>query len=170
MLREDFDPQPTLQNDTLALRALKPEGLDALHAAAADLETWAGHPAQDRHKLETFAPYFRFLLDRGGTLVVIDRAAHRIIGCSRYYAAPDRPVSISIGFTFLNHAYWGGVTNRALKRLMLDHAFRMVPEVWFHIAPTNIRSQKATVKLGAQYAYDTTLDLSGVRRCGCAFG
>lgn len=34
------------------------------------------------------------------------------------------------------------------------------PEVWFHIGPTNIRLQKATLKLGAQYVENATLDLS----------
>src|SRR3712207_9291002 len=56
---------------------------------------------------------------------------------------------------------WGGGVNFELKRLMLDHAFRTFPEVWLHIAPDNIRSQKATAKLGAEHAYDATLNLSG---------
>ena len=44
---------------------------------------------------------------------------------------------------------------------MLDHAFQSFHQVWFHIAPSNIRSQKATRKLGAEYVGDAMLNLSG---------
>ena len=161
MSRAGFDFQPELTGATLALRPLRPDDLDGLYAAGADPAVWAGHPAKDRHERSVFEPYVRFLLERGGALTIVDRASGAIIGCSRYYTPPDRPEGIAIGFTFLNNAYWGGDTNRALKRLMLAHAFATVPEVWFHIAPTNIRSQRATAKLGAEHAYDATLDLSG---------
>ncbi len=73
--------------------------------------------------------------------------------------APDQPESVSIGFTFLNHDYWGGETYYQLEKLKLDQAFKSYPEVWFHVAPTNIRSQEATAKLGASYVYDVTLAL-----------
>jgi RimJ/RimL family protein N-acetyltransferase len=82
---------------------------------------------------------------------VIDSQTNKIIGCSRYYVSPNQPDSISIGFTFLHHRYWGGATNSELKRLMLNHAFECFAEVWFHIAPSNIRSRKATAKLGAEH-------------------
>ncbi len=161
MSRPDFDPQPELLNDALALRPLRLQDFDELHAAAAHPEIWVGHPAKDRHEIEVFERYFRFLLDSGTTLVVLDRQVGRVIGCSRYYTAPDRPDGVAIGFTFLNNAYWGGRTNFDLKSLMLGHAFVAFPEVWFHIDPTNIRSQKATAKLGAEHAYDAVLDLTG---------
>lgn len=160
-MRADFDPQPRLLSDALELRPLRPDDFEDLHAAASRPEVWAGHPAKDRHERAVFAPYFRFLLDSGTTLAVIDRRSGRIIGCSRYYTAPDRPDDLAIGFTFLNDAYWGGGTNLELKRLMLDHAFRTFPEVWFHIDPANVRSQRATAKLGAEHACDAVLDLSG---------
>jgi len=41
------------------------------------------------------------------------------------------------------------LTNRAMKNLMLDHAFKFVETVIFHIGAKNIRSQKAIEKLGA---------------------
>ena len=156
-----FDAQPRLTGPTLDLSPLQPADIDGLHAAASDPATWAGHPAKDRHRREVFEPYFHFLLEKGGTLTVRERASGRIIGCSRYYVAPDRPEGIAIGFTFLDQRCWGGATNFELKSLMLSHAFETYPEVWFHIAPTNVRSQRATAKLGAEHAYDAELDLSG---------
>ena len=161
MSRPDFDPQPELCGEILHLRPLRREDLDGLHAAARDPDVWAGHPAKNRHVRDVFERYFRFLLASGSTLVVLDRGSDTIIGCSRYYTAPDRPDGIAIGFTFLNNAYWGGRTNLELKQLMLHHALQAFSEVWFHIDPTNLRSRNATAKLGAVHVYDETLDLSG---------
>ena len=73
---------------------------------------------------------------------------------------PEVFLSMSIGFTFLAQDYWGGSANFEMKRLMLDHAFGSFPEVWLHIAPTNIRSQKATAKLGAVHSHDAMLALT----------
>lgn len=161
MATSNFDSQPILNGETLSLRPLRREDFDGLYAAASDPETWAGHPAPDRYKEDVFSKYFDFLLNNGGTLVILDRQPDKIIGCSRYYVAPDVPDSISIGFTFLQHDYWGGSTNRELKKLMLGHAFETFAEVWFHIDATNIRSQKATAKLGAKHIYDATISISG---------
>jgi len=156
-----FDSQPKLIGETLSLRPLKCEDFGRLYAAASAPETWADHPVTDRYKQDVFSKYFDFLLDNGGTLVILDRQLDKIIGCSRYYVAPNAPDGISIGFTFLHHAYWGGPTNRELKELMLGHAFDTFPEVWFHIAIDNIRSQKATAKFGAKHMHDAEIDISG---------
>jgi RimJ/RimL family protein N-acetyltransferase len=157
----DFDPNVTLGGPTLALAPLRDIDIPALTEAAADPVTWADHPAADRWKSEVFGPYAAFLLTSGGTLVIRDRARDTVIGCSRYYASPERPDEISIGFTFLHHTYWGGATNRELKALMLGHAFTVRDAVWFHIAPGNKRSQKATGRLGARYVETITETLAG---------
>jgi RimJ/RimL family protein N-acetyltransferase len=44
---------------------------------------------------------------------------------------------------------------------MLDHAFETFDEIWLHIAPSNIRSQKAAKKIGAEYAYTANLAVAG---------
>ncbi|WP_082505568.1 GNAT family N-acetyltransferase [Aureimonas sp. Leaf324] len=156
-----FDPGATLKGTRLTVRKLAPGDLDGLHAAASDPGIWAGHPAKDRWKREVFEPFFTTLIALGGAVAVEDREAGRIVGGSRFYVPPDQPGSIAIGFTFLDRSHWGGPANFELKTLMLTHAFRHFDEVWFHIAPSNIRSQKATAKLGAVHAYDARLDLSG---------
>jgi len=160
MVEAAFDAQPTLTGDALLLRPLAAQDFDGLYAAASDPGIWAGHPVTDRYKRPVFQGYFQALLDSGATLVILDRTSTEMIGCSRYYVAPDMPDSIAIGFTFLTREYWGGATNRALKALMLEHAFASFPEVWFHIAPGNRRSQKATAKLGAEFVHDATLTLA----------
>ncbi len=155
-----FDDQPLLTGASVWLRPLTQDDFGRLSEAAAHPEIWAGHPVKDRHRSEVFAPYFDFLIKAGGTLAILSRPGDGIIGCSRYYAVAERPGSIAIGFTFLNHAHWGGTMNFDVKRLMLDHAFARFPEVWFDIAPDNIRSQKATMKLGAEHVRDARLTLA----------
>ncbi|MEM7440098.1 MAG: GNAT family N-acetyltransferase [Pseudomonadota bacterium] len=142
---------------------------EELKNAASDPGIWAGHPAQNRHEAEVFEPYFNMLLDSGAALVIRD-AARDIIGCSVYYTDTNAPVRLSIGFTFLTRNHWGGATNRQVKSLMLGHLFKSASEAWFHIAPTNVRSQVATQRLGAVFTHDASIDLAGGAqpwRCYC---
>lgn len=161
MLPVDFDPQPRLKGRTLDLRPLAAQDFEELYAAASDPTVWAGHPIKNRHEREVFAPYFDFLLAKKSTLAVRTLETGEIVGCSSYYTAPDRLGTVSIGFTFLAADYWGGAANFEVKQLMIQHILKMLDEVWFHIDPANIRSQKATAKLGAAYQYEATLNLGG---------
>lgn len=156
-----FDPQPTLTGSSLSLRALRPSDREALFQAASDPLIWQNHPAKDRWRPEVFATYFDFLMQAGGALAVRD-TDERIIGCSRYYTAPNTPDDISIGFTFLTRDHWGGPANRQMKRLMVRHALAHHDSVWFHVDPANIRSIRAMEKLGATRHPIVPLDLSGV--------
>ncbi len=161
-----FDQQPRLSDDTLLLRPLAEADFEGLYLAASAPATWAGHPKHDRWQRDVFEDYFASLLDSGGCLVAIDSKPvdepdPRIIGCSRYYSAPDQLNSVAIGFTFLDHHYWGGMWNRKMKALMLEHAFSAVDEVWLHIAPSNLRSQRAAEKIGAQFQYKALLAIAG---------
>lgn len=149
---------PVLQSDAMELRGMGASNCEALTDAANDPEIWAGHPAKDRYKPDVFSAYFDALLAAGGTMVARDPQG-QTIGMSRFYASADAPNGIGIGFTFLVRAHWGGVANFEMKRLMLGHLFGAVGEAWFHIAPTNIRSRKATAKLGAERRDDRRLDL-----------
>ena len=145
-----FDPQPCLEGPRLALRPLRAGDKAALHAVAADPLIWAQHPVPDRHTEAEFDRFFAESLASGGALVVIERAANRIIGASRYHGFDAARREVEIGWTFLGRAYWGGSYNHELKRLMLNHAFRHVDRVLFCIGPDNLRSQRAIEKIGAR--------------------
>ena len=153
------DPTGPLVGARLTLRPLTPGDRDALYAAAGDPEVWAQHPAHDRHERKVFDAYVDFLLAAGGVWVAEETATGRVIGCSRFYAAPGQPDDVAIGFTFLARDRWGGAWNREMKGLMLEHAFRHVARVWFHVAPGNVRSQVATSRLGAVLDHEAVLDL-----------
>lgn len=154
-----FDFQPCLVGKSVTARPLVAADADGLYAAASDPLIWAGHPARTRHERPVFDTYFGGLLSTQSTLTIQETLSGRIIGCSRYYVAPDAPDDMSIGYTFLARDHWGGTTNMVMKVLMLGHLFATRDAAWFHIDPSNLRSQIATRRLGAVHDHDASLDL-----------
>jgi RimJ/RimL family protein N-acetyltransferase len=70
------------------------------------------------------------------------------MGASRY-AFPDAVRDeVEIGWTFIGRAWWGGVYNREIKRLMLDHIHRYVASAVFVVGENNLRSRRAMEKIG----------------------
>ena len=163
MPRVEFDRQPHLAGERLELRPLRPDDWDALFAVASDPLIWEVHPARDRYTEPVFRKYFSEALESCGALVAIDRATGQIIGSSRYYWSDPDSDELEIGWTFLARAYWGGVYNREMKRLMLAYAFQFVDRVIFLVGVDNIRSRKAMVNIGGVLTdRRRTLELSGV--------
>ena len=146
-----MDLQPTLEGDRLLLRPLRADDREALYAVARDPLVWAEHPDPDRWRAERFAAYFESLLDRGGSLAVVDLDSGRLIGVSRFqYARPEDGGTIEIGSTMLARTHWGGDANREIKRLMVEHALRFVANVEFWAWRDNHRSRRALEKIGAR--------------------
>jgi RimJ/RimL family protein N-acetyltransferase len=145
-----FDLQPTLQNDIIRIEPLQSTDFERLYKVASDPLIWEQHPNPDRYKREVFETFFKGAIESGGAFLIFNKANNELIGSSRYYEFFSDQRSVAIGYTFLCRACWGTTHNRALKTLMLDHAFRFVDNVIFHIGVDNIRSQKAIEKLGAQ--------------------
>ncbi len=156
-----FNFQPVLTSDNVSIRPLVESDFDELYACASDKKLWQGHPAKDRYKKVEFLKWFESAVQSNTTLVFLDNVTGKLIGSSRFYTIDSAPNDISIGYTFLSRHYWGGKTNFALKKLMLDYAFSHVDSVWFHIAPSNIRSQKATEKIGAVFSCEKIAQVSG---------
>jgi RimJ/RimL family protein N-acetyltransferase len=155
-----FDLQPSLRGELLSLRALLPEDLEPLYAVASDPLIWEQHPNNDRYKEDVFKEFFRVALDSGGALIAIDSKNGAVIGSSRFHGYDPEKSEIEIGWTFLARSHWGGVYNREMKHLMLEHAFKFVNTVVFLVGPQNYRSQKALEKIGALRA-GTRLDAAG---------
>jgi N-acetyltransferase len=145
-----FELQPVLRGHRLWLRPLREGDWDQLYAAASDPLIWEQHPAPDRHREEVFRGFFREAMESGGAFVVLDARNDRVIGSSRYLGYDPERSEIEIGFTFLARAYWGGLYNREMKDLMLQHAFRFVQHVVFLVGLENWRSQKAMEKIGGR--------------------
>ena len=159
----DFDLQPTLSGETLALRPLEASDCEALYAVARDPLVWEQHPEPTRHQRGVFEGFFATALASRGALVVETRSSREVIGSSRYYELDAGARSVAIGYTFLARSHWGGAANREMKRLMLDHAFRWVDTAWFHVGAGNLRSRRAMEKLGAELAFEGQREQAGSR-------
>ena len=144
-----FDFQPHLKGELTELRPLAPDDWADLFAVASDPLIWEQHPESDRHEEEVFRAFFKGALESGGAFVVIDRKTQRIVGSTRFHGYEPEKSEIEIGWTFLARKYWGGRYNREMKQLMLAHAFQFVENVVFYVGENNVRSRKATEKIGA---------------------
>ena len=156
-----FDLQPFLRGELLELRPLRPEDFAGLYAVASDPLIWEQHPNRNRYQRDVFAVYFEGAIESGGALRVIDNSSGVLIGSSRYYDLDEAQRSVAIGYTFIAREYWGGQANRALKTLMLEHAFRFVDRVIFHVGAANLRSRKAMEKLGGVLIGEVTMSYHG---------
>ena len=143
-----FDLQPILEGELVRLRPLRADDWDDLYAVASDRLIWEQHPCNDRYQEEVFREFFREALESGGALLISDARNNQVIGSSRFARYDEAKSEIEIGWTFLARSYWGGVYNRELKKLMLEHAFHFVRSVVFLVGPQNYRSQKAVEKIG----------------------
>jgi RimJ/RimL family protein N-acetyltransferase len=144
-----FELQPVLKGELIELRPLRSEDWDDLFAVASDPLIWEQHPENDRYTEDVFKIFFKDALDSGGAFAVIDTKSQQIIGSTRFHGYDPEKSEIEIGWTFLARKYWGGRYNRQMKQLLLAHAFQFVENVVFYVGGNNIRSQKATEKIGA---------------------
>lgn len=146
MPQPDF--QPTLVGPTVTVRPIAREDWTELFAAGSDPKIWEVHPVPDRYTEAKFRTFFDDAIASKMAFTFVDRASGALIGSSRYYGYEPEIGEIEIGWTFLARSHWGGVTNREVKRLMLDHAFTLVDTVIFWVGETNWRSQRAMTKIG----------------------
>lgn len=151
-----MDRQPTLEGERLLLRPLTAEDWDSLWGIAADRELWAVHPAHDRWQEPVFRKFFDDALERGGALVVIDKASGRVMGSSQFQDLdPAGGGSVEIGWTFLAREHWGCGANAELKRLMLSHALASVERARFVVGEHNVISRRAMEKIGGRLTDET---------------
>lgn len=57
---------------------------------------------------------------------------------------------ITIGYTFLERAYWGSAYNRDMKHIMMSHIYQWVDNIFFAVGINNLRSRKAMGKIGGR--------------------
>lgn len=144
-----FNFQPLLRNSLVIAQPLKESDFEGLYTAAADLLIWEQHPNKNRYQREAFTNYFKGAMESGGAFLVKDAQTGEIIGSSRYSDYNPEKRTVAIGYTFFVRSHWGKGHNYALKKLMLDHAFKQVNTVIFYIGAVNKRSQVSIERLGA---------------------
>lgn len=157
-----FVLQPAeLKNEFVTIRPLKEDDFETLYSVASDPLIWEQHPNKNRYQQEVFQTYFDGAMESGGAFLAFDAGTGEAIGSSRFYEYDEDKRSIAIGYTFLARDHWGTIYNRAFKSLMLQHAFKFVDHVIFHIGAENIRSQKAIEKLGADKIGEVKMEYYG---------
>jgi len=156
-----FELQPHLQNDLIRLEPLRAGDFEELYAVASDPLIWEQHPSKDRYQRPVFENFFKGAMESGGAFRVIDNTNGELIGSSRYSGYEQAKRQIDIGYTFIARSRWARHYNRALKTLMLDHAFKYVDRVIFKVGINNWRSRKAMEKLGGIYIGEESVSYSG---------
>jgi len=157
----EFELQPSLANELIKIQPLKQTDFDALYTIASDPLLWEQHPNKNRYKKDVFETFFKGAIESAGAFLVYDNITKEPIGSSRYYGFDKDKKSIAIGYTFIARDHWGKAYNKALKTLMLTHAFKFVDSVIFHIGATNIRSQKAIGNVGAKKTGEVEMEYYG---------
>lgn len=146
----DLDLQSnSIKNDFITLIPLKKDDFERLYQVASDPLIWEQHPNKNRYQKEVFESFFSFAIESKGAFIIIDTKTDEVIGSSRFYDYDKVNKTIVIGYTFLAKKYWGKSYNKILKSLMINHAFKYVDTIIFHIGAKNIRSQKSIEKIGA---------------------
>lgn len=146
----NFNIQPILENELVILYPLQETDFDALYAAASDPKVWEQHPNKDRWKKEVFQNFFNGAIQSKGAFRIVDKQTGETIGSTRFYDYDEENDHILIGYTFYAVSCWGKGINPSVKSLMLDYIFQYVSKVRFHIGATNLRSQVAIGRLGAE--------------------
>ena len=151
----------TLEDDMVRLVPLVASDFERLFEVASDPLIWEQHPSRDRYKREVFQLFFDGTTAGDTAFLILDKASDTIIGSTRYYDYKPEEASIAIGYTFLAKAYWGGRYNKSAKKLLIDYAFQYVDTIYFHIGANNVRSQLATMKIGAVKVGEVDFDHYG---------
>lgn len=157
---ENWQPE-ILEDDILKIVPLFETDFDRLFEIASDPLIWEHHPTSNRYKKEIFKIYFDGAISAKTAFLIMDKSTNKIIGSTRYYDYKVENSSIAIGYTFLSRQYWGGLYNKSSKKLLIDYAFQFVDKIYFHIGATNIRSQLATMKIGAKKVGEVDFDYYG---------
>lgn len=144
----EFDLQPILEGRRVTVRPIVSKDWEPMFAAASDPRIWSQHPASDRYQEPVFRTFFDDALASGSAFTFVDNETGRVFGSSRFNGLDSDASEIEIGWTFITRDYWGGSYNAEIKRLMIDHAFRYVDTILFWIGEDNLRSRKATEKIG----------------------
>jgi len=156
-----FDLQPTLENDLIKIQPLKPSEFETLYAVANDPLLWEQHPNKDRYKRNVFETFFKGAIESGGAFLVFNKKTSQAIGSSRFYGVDKEKSEVAIGYTFIARNHWGKNYNKALKSLMINHAFKFVDNVIFHVGAVNVRSQKAVGNIGGKKIGEVEMEYYG---------
>ena len=146
-----------LRGNTIEVRPLEADMLDALFDVSQDPEIWRLTSA-DYSVRETFYPNFDAALrgrDAGTSypLLICLAGTSQIIGTTRLLDLVPEDRKLEIGVTWLASQHWGTGANRECKYLLLEYCFETLNanRVQFRAKSDNARSRRALEKIGATF-------------------
>ena len=139
-----------LETNAFSLEQTTSLDFDLLYEIASNPVVWEQHPEKDRWKRPVFSAFFQRAMENDlGCFTIRDKSAGIVIGSTRFYSHDVAGEAVRLGYTFLCPKYWGSGANQEMKKVLLEHAFTIVEDVYFDIGKENFRSRKAVEKLGA---------------------
>lgn len=153
--QHSFFQIPNLKRESLEIRALEEEDLEALQRAGEDDRIWEHNAYVKSSKnfkdLWWKKAWFQKAMLKRLPLTILFYG--EAVGSTSFYNYELQNKSVYIGYTWFNPKYWGTGMNQTVKAMLLDFSFHELglERVGFHIDNLNIRSQKAVEKLGASY-------------------
>ncbi|MEM7380437.1 MAG: GNAT family N-acetyltransferase [Bacteroidota bacterium] len=145
-----FNLQPVLVDEHILLTPLQAKDFEDLYQVASDPSIWEQHQEPDRYQRQQFESFFSGAMDSGAALKILLKSSGELIGTSRYKVIDEDEGVIEIGWSFLACKYWGGKTNRAVKKLMINYALTHYDKVIFYVNKHNQRSRRAVEKIGGK--------------------
>ncbi len=139
-----------LSNPFIKLVPLQEKHFNDLFLVACDPLIWEQHPNPNRYQQSDFTVFFNGAVTSDNAFLIVEKATNEIMGCTRFYDFDAVHKSVFIGYTFIARKFWGKGINQQVKKIMIDYAFIKVDTILFHIGATNIRSQIAILRIGAQ--------------------
>jgi RimJ/RimL family protein N-acetyltransferase len=149
-----FDFYPQLENKRVLLRPLVAEDIQELAPLAlGEPELWryTATRIMDRQGLERYIDLA--LRERDSQIsipfLVVDKVNNRVAGSTRYMPVAQHK-RVEIGWTWIGKAYQGTGLNKAMKWLMLQHAFEQMDmnRVELKTSERNLTSQRAIQSIG----------------------
>jgi RimJ/RimL family protein N-acetyltransferase len=151
-----FDPRPiVLEGEHVRLEPLAMKHADDLLAVGGDDETWLYMPIPALKTIEDARAMIREaeVEAREGREVpfaIVDRAARRVVGSTRYLDLQRPHRALEIGWTWVGAAWRRTAVNTECKLLLLRHAFEDLgaQRVTLKTDARNVRSQRAIERIG----------------------
>ena len=151
----DFAAHLVLENPRARLRPLEASDFAALKIVAADAALWQ-YTIASAHSPVELAAYIKQALaareqGRRYPFVIIDRRTGEVAGSTSYYNVDPDEQRLSIGYTWLGTAFQRTGLNRAVKHLLLCHAFGQLQceRVELETDARNWKSREAMARMGA---------------------
>jgi RimJ/RimL family protein N-acetyltransferase len=146
----------TLAGEVARLEPLQPAHADHLYAAGQEPRIWLYMPTDPIASVAAMSAWIADALaeqDAGRQIpfAIVDRAANRAIGSTRYLSIAPHDRGLEIGWTWLALATQRTAVNTECKYLLLRHAFEELGAIRVQLKTDsrNLISQRAIERLGA---------------------